>query len=119
MDDVAALCPRVVVIDKGLLSYDGTLDELVRRIRPEKRLVLRMDGPVDRSALESVGRVVSTDAAGVILQVPQDSVNSAVARALATLPVHDLTVENAPLEEVMSELFAQSRAARASVEDAA
>ncbi|MGZ6135188.1 MAG: ABC transporter, partial [Myxococcaceae bacterium] len=56
---------------------------------------------------------------GVVLQVPQDGVNAAVSRALATLPVHDLTVENAPLEEVMSELFAQSRAARGEVEDAA
>ncbi|HZJ53716.1 MAG TPA: ATP-binding cassette domain-containing protein [Myxococcaceae bacterium] len=119
MDDVAALCPRVVVIDRGLLSYDGALDELVRRIRPEKRLVLRLDGPVDRAALEAVGRVVYTDAAGVVLQVAQDAVNSAVSRALATLPVHDLIVENAPLEEVMSELFAQSRAARGEVEDAA
>ena len=119
MDDVAALCPRVVVIDRGLLSYDGSLDELARRIRPEKRLVLRLDGPVDRATLESVGRVVSTDAAGVVLQVAQDAVNAAISRALATLPVHDLTVENAPLEEVMSELFAQSRAARGEVEDAA
>ena len=119
MDDVAALCPRVVVIDRGLLSYDGSLDELARRIRPEKRLVLRLDGPVDRATLEAVGRVVSTDAAGVVLQVAQDAVNGAISRALATLPVHDLTVENAPLEEVMSELFAQSRAARGEVEDAA
>jgi ABC-2 type transport system ATP-binding protein len=119
MDDVAALCPRVVVIDRGLLSYDGSLDELARRIRPEKRLVLRLDGPVDRATLESVGRVVSTDAAGVVLQVAQDGVNAAISRALSTLPVHDLTVENAPLEEVMSELFAQSRAARSEVEDAA
>ncbi len=119
MDDVAALCPRVVVIDKGVLSYDGALDELVRRIRPEKRLVLRLETPVDRAALDAVGRVVSIDAAGVVLQVPQDGVNVAVSRALATLPVHDLTVENAPLEEVMGELFAQSRAARGEVEDAA
>jgi len=119
MDDVAALCPRVVVIDKGVLSYDGALDDLVRRIRPEKRLVLRLDAPVDRAVLDAVGRVVSSDAAGVTLQVPQDEVNAAVSRALATLPVHDLTVENAPLEEVMSELFAQSRAARGDVEDAA
>src|SRR5499427_1669414 len=119
MDDVAALCPRVVVIDKGVLSYDGTLHELVHRIRPEKRLVLRLETPVDRTVLDAIGRVVSIDAAGVTLQVPQDGVNAAVSRDLATLPVHDLTVENAPLEEVMSELFAQSRAARGDVEDAA
>jgi len=35
-----------------------------------------------------------------------------VGRALGELPVTDLTIEQAPLEEVMSELFARSRAER-------
>ncbi len=47
-----------------------------------------------------------------VLQVPHDQVNAVVGRALATLPVVDLNVENPPLEEVMSELFARSRAAQ-------
>jgi ABC-2 type transport system ATP-binding protein len=38
MDDVAAFCPRVIVIDKGTLSFDGKLEELVQKVRPEKRL---------------------------------------------------------------------------------
>ena len=41
MDDVAQLCPRVVVIDRGKLVYDGALEELVERTRPDKRVVLR------------------------------------------------------------------------------
>ena len=82
-------------------------------------MVLQLDSPVDRATLEALGRVVSVDAAGAVLQVPQESVAPVVSRALATLPVGDLTVENAPLEEVMSELFARSRAERADVEDAA
>ena len=73
MDDVAALCPRVIVIDKGVLSYDGALDELARRIRPEKRVVLQLDSPVDRATLEALGRVVSVDAASAVLQTPQES----------------------------------------------
>ena len=112
MDDVAALCPRVIVIDKGTLSYDGGLDELVRRVRPEKRVVLRLDRPVEEEALARLGRVVSHDIAEAVLQVPQEMVNATVTTALATLPVRDLTVENAPLEEVMSELFARRRAER-------
>ena len=72
-----------------------------------------------RRARGAVDGATVPDAAGVVLQVAQDAVNAAVSRALASLPVHDLTVENAPLEEVMSELFAQSRAARGDVEDAA
>jgi ABC-2 type transport system ATP-binding protein len=109
MDDVAALCPRVIVIDKGTISYDGGLDALVRRMRPEKRVVLRLDRPAPALALEGLGKVVSADAVQVVLQVRQDAVSITVARALATLSVRDLTVEDPPLEEVMSELFAQNR----------
>jgi ABC-2 type transport system ATP-binding protein len=112
MDDVAALCPRVIVIDRGRLSYDGSLDALVRRLRPEKRVVLHLERPVARGDLAGLGQVVVHEAAQAVLQVPQDKLQGTVSRALAALPVLDLTVENAPLEEVMSELFARSRAAR-------
>src|SRR5450631_368618 len=33
MDDVTALCPRVIVIDQGRIIYDGALDELVQKVR--------------------------------------------------------------------------------------
>ena len=112
MDDVAALCQRVIVIDKGALSFNGTLDELVKRVRPEKRVVLRLSQPVQPAQLEALGTVVRHDGLEATLQVAQERVSAMVGQALATLPVQDLTVENAPLEEVMGELFARSRAAR-------
>ncbi|MFY0528914.1 ABC transporter ATP-binding protein [Archangium gephyra] len=115
MDDVAALCPRVIVIDKGLLSYDGGLDALVQRVRPEKRVVLRLNQAVAADSLALLGKVVTHDNVTAVLQVPQDAVNATVSRALSSLPVQDLTVENAPLEEVMSELFAETKARRGSV----
>ena len=112
MDDVAALCPRVIVIDKGALSFDGKLEDLVKRVRPEKRLTLRFSAPVPREQVAELGTVVKHEAAESVLLVSQAAMNAAVARALATLPVLDLNVENPPLEEVMSELFSRSRAAR-------
>ncbi len=112
MEDVEALCPRVIVIDRGRVAYDGALAELVRSMRPEKRVVLRLAEPVAASVVAGLSNVVSHDAAQVVLQVPQAEVRDAVARALAALPVRDLTVEDPPLEEVMGELFARSKAAR-------
>jgi ABC-2 type transport system ATP-binding protein len=112
MDDVAALCPRIIVIDKGIVSYDGGLDALVQRVRPERRVVLRLSHSVNEASLAPLGKVVSYDSLSAVLQVSQEAVNATVSRALSTLPVMDLTVENAPLEEVMSELFAESKARR-------
>ncbi len=111
MEDVAALCPRVMVIDKGRLIYDGSLPELVRRVRPDKRMLLRLSRPVERRDLEPLGSVVEHRDAEAIIQVSQDALQGAVARALSSLPLTDLTVEDPPLEEVMRDLFAQGRAA--------
>jgi ABC-2 type transport system ATP-binding protein len=111
MEDVARLCPRVIVIDHGKLAYDGALDDLVTRIRPDKRIVLRFAHPVDERDLAAFGRVVRHDAGESALDVHKDAVNRVVGQALAQLPVSDLTVQNPPLEEVMSELFARGRTA--------
>jgi len=109
MDDVAALCPRVIVIDLGRLSYDGGLEALARRVRPEKHVVLHLAEPVALERLQGFGRVVLHEAVRVVLQVAQAELQRVVSRVLATLPVQDLTVENPPLEEVMSEFFSRSR----------
>lgn len=111
MEDVAALCPRVMVIDRGRLIYDGALPELVRRVRPDKRMVLRFGKPVQRADLEALGTVIEHGDAEAVVQVSQEALQAAVARALSSLPLRDLTVSDPPLEEVMRDLFAQGRAA--------
>ena len=114
MDDVAALCPRVIVIDRGRLSFDGPLEDLVREVRPEKRLTLRLSEVASPEALAAIGNVVVLGEHEIQVQMLQKDLADTVSRALATLPVSDFTVTAAPLEEVMSELFARSRQARAS-----
>ncbi len=116
MDDVVALCPRVVVIDKGRLRYDGDLRTLSRTVRPDKRIAMRLraDGPApDRAAIERLGEVVELEATRAVIQVPQEGVRDAIAQLFASHDVADLTVEDPPLEEVMRELFASTGDARA------
>lgn len=115
MDDVAALCPRVIVIDKGQLSYDGNLLHLAQQIRPEKRLTLRFSEPLSHERVATLGQVISWKPLEAVVQVLQAQLNQTVAEALAHFPLLDMNVENAPLEEVMSELFARGRE-RAKVE---
>ncbi|HXU73254.1 MAG TPA: ATP-binding cassette domain-containing protein [Polyangia bacterium] len=94
MDDVAALCPRVIVIDKGHLTYDGPLGELVRKVRPQKRIIVRC-----------------TDGTQETLDVPAAELQPTIAR-LITRGVADLTVEDPPLEDVMRDLFDGDRGSK-------
>jgi ABC-2 type transport system ATP-binding protein len=113
MEDVLQLCPRVIVIDRGRLAYDGDLRALSLRVRPDKRIVLRLGvGAVDLPATQELarfGKVVSVVAGEAVLQVRAEEVSGAVAGLLAALPVADLTVEDPPLEEVFAELFRAGR----------
>jgi ABC-2 type transport system ATP-binding protein len=119
MGDVAALCPRVIVIDRGTLVFDGALADLVRRTRPEKLVVLRLSAKVEPEALAGLGVVKSHEDARAVVAVKAGDVSQAVARALATLPVTDLSVEEPPLEEVMADVFAQKRGERGEREESA
>jgi ABC-2 type transport system ATP-binding protein len=110
MDDVAALCPRVIVIDKGRLCYDGSLRTLVQTIRPDKSIALRYGAPPDRSVLERVGTVTEYDGVKAVVRVPQQDVREVVGQLLLDPELHDLTIEDPPLEEVLRELFARTAA---------
>ena len=111
--DASALDPlQRGVSESRIIGKPFHPDELVHKVRPEKRVTFRLKQAVDASLLSGLGKVVTHEPAEVVLQVPSAAVNETVGRALASLPVQDLTVENPPLEEVMSELFARSRAAQ-------
>jgi ABC-2 type transport system ATP-binding protein len=109
MEDVAALCPRIIVIDKGHLVYDGDLRGLARRIRPEKRITVRLASPADAELLAGVGKLVRSSDTEAVLSVPAERLNDALREVLAALPARDLSVEDPPLEEVMREVFQQGR----------
>jgi ABC-2 type transport system ATP-binding protein len=112
MDDVQALTPRVIVIDKGTLRYDGDLQKLSSELRPEKRVALRLSAEVSREALAAFGSLVEATAQTAVFLVAKSSLRDAVARMLAQLPVTDLTIEDPPLEEVMRDLFARQPEAK-------
>ena len=106
MDDVEALCPRVIVIHQGKLIHDGALGDLVRAIRPDKRLRLRLSREVAGGDLAALGTVVEHQGLAATLSVERTKLADTLARA-ASMPIVDLSVEDPPLEDVMRDLFSR------------
>ena len=105
MDDIEALCQRVVVIDKGKLYCDGDLDELRRRVGSGRRLTVDLEHP---APLRIEGaEVVETDGARVVLAFDPEEIAPAtlIARVTDRHPVRDLFVENPPIEEIVARLY--------------
>ncbi len=103
MDDVVALCPRVIVIDGGRIIHDGDLRALVKSMMPDKRVSFR--GEVALEQLERLGRVVSRDAGRTTLEVPEDHLREVIGHLLGGDGIGDLAIEDPPLEDVMRKMF--------------
>jgi ABC-2 type transport system ATP-binding protein len=109
MADVKALAGRVIVIDAGVLLYDGPLRGLVERYAPHKTITLHLESPLDGTDLSAYGEVVRSEALQVEIRVPKGEAAAVTARVLAELPVADLSVEDPPLEEVIEQVFRSGR----------
>jgi viologen exporter family transport system ATP-binding protein len=89
MADVEALCKRVIVIHHGQILFDGQLAALTQRFGGTKTI-----------------QAVLADGERVTRQVSREQVSQATAALLAEHEVHDLTVEDPPIEDVIEQVFA-------------
>jgi ABC-type uncharacterized transport system ATPase subunit len=104
MADVASLCPRLVLIDKGKVQYDGKLDELAARLSPYK--LIRLTAPhADEARLRAAGELVEASNGTWVLRVPREEVARTTARLLTDLDVADLAVEEPPLDFVIDRAY--------------
>jgi ABC-2 type transport system ATP-binding protein len=109
MDDVVALCPRIIVIDQGKLIHDGDLRQLVKTMDPDKRVSFTLTQAIAEGELEKLGARVSRDGQRVTLRVPERDVAAVIGRLLGELKVADLAIEDPPLEDILRVMFGKSR----------
>ena len=109
MADVQALCRRVIVIDGGVVLYDGGLRELTTRFSPHRTLTVTVPDPT--LDLSGYGEVVQPpDAEGrVVLRVLTERSSEGAAARLAGTGSSGLTIEDPPVEDVIEQVFASSR----------
>ena len=105
MADVTAIARRVLVIDGGRLVFDGALRALSARIAPLRILRLTLAKAVATEALTGIGHLRKATELVVELAVSQEKLVAAAERALETLPIVDLTIEEVPVEEIVGSLF--------------
>lgn len=106
MADVTALCERIIIIHHGQLKYDGGITDLSHRIAPYKLIGVAL-GEDRECDLGCYGPLVQSENTNgkQYIQVDAGEVTAITARILQELPVHDLTIEDPPIESVIEQAF--------------
>lgn len=106
MADVTALCERILIIHHGQLKYDGGISDLSKKIAPFKLIGVQLAG-VNGHDLSKYGELVQNeeDWEKQYIQVKAEDVTRITSRLLADLPIHDITIADPPIEDVIEQAF--------------
>ncbi len=110
MDDIEALCSRVLLINRGQILSDGSLDALRARVTTERRLTVDLLEEVPEVS-DPQATVLRREDHRVCLRFDPARVSAAelIGRISAKYPIRDLTVENPPIEEIIARLYTDAQ----------
>jgi ABC-2 type transport system ATP-binding protein len=107
MDDIEALCTRVMVIGDGAILSDGPLEALRKTVHSERDLIMDLERDVEVD--EHDVQIIKQENQRVHLRFDPALISTPalIGRLTARYPVRDLFVENPPIEEIIAQLYRQ------------
>lgn len=109
MADIQELCERVIIIDKGTITFDGRLSEVVDRFADFKLITIHCEGTANCSAeqVRKFGEIIEQVPGSITLKVKRDRVIPTCKALLDGLPVADIDIQEVPIEDVIRRIFAR------------
>jgi ABC-2 type transport system ATP-binding protein len=104
MQDIEALCERVILIDHGHVIFDGPLDRIVEQFSGNKIVEAKFSAST-AADFDSLGSILERTPNSLRIGVPRAKVAEVCRVILDRAAVADLTVTEQPIEDVIREVF--------------
>src|ERR1700736_6309923 len=112
LDDIEELCRRIMIIDHGRVLFDGQLDHLKQRLLRTKQIkfALKDRAQAGRMSVFSRDGLEAEQVDELTYRIRFDRLKVATAdlirQILAAVEVHDLLIEDEPIEEIVKRIYA-------------
>ncbi|HWI66746.1 MAG TPA: AAA family ATPase, partial [Symbiobacteriaceae bacterium] len=103
MRDVEALSTRVLLLEEGRLTYDGSVQTL-KQMQTERTLLLAYDQVIDDGAYQRLLAAwpgAEPVAGGLRLTIPREALPAITQAALGAFDLRDISIEPPSLEQIM------------------
>jgi len=105
LSDIEDLCERIILINHGSVVYDGALSGVNETLAGRKTVRLILSEQPDVRRLSAYDGFREIEGSCARFEIDRAGVRAFSLRALEELPVIDLTIEDAPLEEGIARLY--------------
>jgi ABC-2 type transport system ATP-binding protein len=106
MDDIEVLCSRIMVIGKGKILLDGTIEQIRNRIMPERILKIDFVTTPSRVNIPGVVMLVEEDNHMEFRFDPlKNSATELIQLISMKNDIKDFVIENPPIEEIVAKMY--------------
>ena len=106
MKDITSLCKRVICVHNGCISYDGKLDQLLKKLSPFKEILIVCNSEEDVLKLENSSFSIKNKTKNEItLKVENSSIASSLKTILNNFDIEDLYINEPPIDEIIGKIL--------------
>ena len=106
MKDITSLCKRVICVHNGSISYDGKLDQLLKKLSPVKEILIVCKSEEDAIKLENSDFIVKNKTKNEItLKVKNNCITSSLKKILNNFDIEDLYINEPPIDEIIGQIL--------------
>ena len=108
MDDIEALCQRVILIGKGQILLDGSLEQLREQATKDRRLIVDFDRNIEKLDIDKARIIKGENKRAFLNYNPEEIPTSELISLISNkYPIKDLFVENPPIEKIIARLYGE------------
>ena len=106
MKDITSLCKRVICVHNGSISYDGKLDQLLKKLSPVKEILIVCRSEEDAIKLEKSDFLIKNKTKNEItIKVENNSITSSLKNILNNFQIEDLYINEPPIDEIIGKIL--------------
>lgn len=107
MNDIEKLCKRIIIINDGIIVYDGPLSEIRKKYINTKLIEVKFDEKVPKIKLPKSCVLISQDEYSIRFEVPLDKhkIDAVVTDLLDNYDVADITISDPEIDTIIAEIY--------------
>ena len=110
MKDITSLCKRVICVHEGCITYDGKLDKLLKKISPEKDILIICKSVKDANELSNSGFIIKNrNLKEITITIKKDSIKSTLKEILNKFDIEDLYINEPPVDEIIGNILVKEK----------
>ena len=106
MKDITSLCKRVICVHNGSISYDGKLNQLIKKLSPVKEILIVCRTEEDANKLKNAGFSIKSKTKNEItIKVENNFITSSLKTILNNFDIEDLYINEPPVDEIIGKIL--------------